>query len=85
MRRIEHVDSPKTLGEVLRQMRKARHLTQARAAALCGVSRRLWQETETGKRTQLGFGTALRMLQVLGLDLRVIPRVTSDEREPQRG
>lgn len=58
----------------MRQMRKSRHLTQARAAALCGVSPRLWSQTETGKRPQLGFATALRMCQVLGLDLQLMPR-----------
>lgn len=84
MRRLEQIDSPEALGEVLRQMRKWRHLTQERAAALCGVSPRLWNQTENGKRPQVGFGTALRMLQVLGLDLQAIPRSGSPERDPQR-
>lgn len=81
MNRTEHIDSPEALGAALRQIRKARHLTQARAAALCGVSPRLWSETESGKRSQLGFATALRMLHVLGLDLLVTAREGGFERE----
>lgn len=72
--RIEFIDSPDTLGSILQKTRKTRHLTQERAAMLCGVSRRLWSEVETGRRPQLGFATALRMLHVLGLDLHVTPR-----------
>ena len=83
MHRPETIDSPEAFGDALRQMRKARHMTQARAAALCGVSPRLWSQTETGKRSQLGFATALRMCQVLGLDLQVAPRSVPPGREPR--
>jgi len=79
MNGVDHIDSPEALGSALRRMRKARHLTQARAAALCGVSPRLWSQTETGKRSQLGFATALRMLHVLGLDLMAMPRGNTPE------
>ena len=83
MHRPETIDSPEAFGDALRQMRKARHMTQARAAALCGVSPRLWSQTETGKRAQLGFATALRMCQVLGLDLQVTSRGVPPGREPR--
>ena len=68
------VQSPAEFGGVLRSERRARHLTQARAAALAGVGVRLWNETELGKREQLGLETALRMLQTLGLDLSIESR-----------
>ena len=68
------VQTPEDFGAILRAERKARHLTQEGAAALAGVGVRLWNETERGKRTQLGLDTALRMLQTLGLDLSIVPR-----------
>lgn len=68
------VQTPEEFGTVLRAERRARGLTQARAAALAGVGTRLWNEAERGKRQQLGMETALRMLQTLGLDLSVESR-----------
>ena len=68
------VHTPEDFGAIIRAERRARGLTQVHAAALAGVSIRLWNETERGKRTQLGLDTALRMLQTLGLDLLIASR-----------
>lgn len=68
------VQTPEEFGAVLRAERRARSLTQAQAAAIAGVGVRLWNETERGKRKQLGLETALRMLQTFGLDLSVESR-----------
>lgn len=68
------IQSPEDIGAVLRTERKARKLTQADAAALAGVGTRTWNETERGTREQLGLGTALRMLQTLGLDVVIESR-----------
>lgn len=65
------LQTPEALGAIIRAERRARGLTQVHAAALAGVGSRLWNETENGKRPQLGFDTALRMLHTLGLDLHV--------------
>jgi transcriptional regulator with XRE-family HTH domain len=73
-RQPELVQTPEQFGAVLRSERRARDLTQQEAAALAGVSVRLWNETERGKRLQLGLDTALRMLQTLGLDLAIVSR-----------
>ena len=79
MERTPHIiQTPEEFGAVLRAARRARHLTQQKAAALAGVSPRLWNETERGKRLQLGMETALRMLQILGLDLGLIPRTRGE-------
>ncbi len=79
MERTPHIiQTPEEFGAVLRAARRARHLTQQKAAALAGVSPRLWNETERGKRLQLGMETALRMLQTLGLDLGLIPRTRGE-------
>ncbi|MBX9929135.1 MAG: helix-turn-helix domain-containing protein [Gemmatimonadaceae bacterium] len=72
--RFELIDSPEALGHALHHARSALGLTQERAAELCGVSRRLWSEAESGRRTQLGFATALRMINVMGLDVYAGPR-----------
>jgi HTH-type transcriptional regulator / antitoxin HipB len=68
------IQTPEEFGAALRAQRRLRRLTQANAAALAGVSTRLWNETERGKRLQIGMDTALRMLQILGFDLGLIAR-----------
>jgi hypothetical protein len=47
---------------------------QIRTAELAGVSARLWNEVEVGKRPRIGLETALRMLHTLGLDVHVSTR-----------
>lgn len=66
---IRHIHDSMDLGKTLRECRKAFGLTQREAAQLAGVSTRLWSECENGKRTQVGFDTALRMLQTVGADI----------------
>lgn len=79
MERTPHIiQTPEEFGAVLRAARRGRGLTQQRAAALAGVSPRLWNETERGKRLQLGLETALRMLQTLGFDLGLSPRTRGE-------
>jgi transcriptional regulator with XRE-family HTH domain len=62
------------LGAQIRTARRERTLTQERAAELAGVSARLWNEVEVGKRPRIGLETALRMLHTLGLDVHVSTR-----------
>ena len=68
------IQTPGDFGEALRAARRERQLTQQKAAEITGVSARLWNETERGKRDQIGLDTALRMLQTLGLDLTIESR-----------
>ena len=63
-----------TLGHALREARRDIGYTQLEAAQLSGVSVRLWNETELGKRRQLGLDTVLRMLNTMGIDLLVARR-----------
>ncbi len=65
--------TPAALGRVIRQRRKLDGLTQAEAAALCGVGTRFLSELERGKATA-ELGKALRVLSGLGLELTVAPR-----------
>ena len=62
------------LGATLRDARRSLGLTQVDAAQLSGVSTRLWNETELGKRRQLGLDTILRMLNTMGIDLQLVAR-----------
>lgn len=62
------------LGAALRDARRSIGLTQVDAAQLSGVSPRLWNETELGKRRQLGLETVLRMLNTMGIDLVLTTR-----------
>lgn len=77
------LQTPERFGELIREERRAQKLTQTHAAALAGVSPRLWNETELGKRPQLGFDTALRMVQTLGLDLLIAPRAKHSEHDAE--
>lgn len=58
------------IGKVIRAKRKKDGLTQADAAALCGVGTRFLGELERGKPTTQ-IGKVLRMLQGLGLELQI--------------
>ena len=64
------------LGPLLRERRKSLAMTQAQAAALAGISTRLWSECETGRRPGVSLDVVIRMLQIVGLDLHVVPRVS---------
>ena len=64
--------------DALKLARRQQGLTQRQAAELSGVSTRLWNETELGKRPGLALGTALRMIQTVALDLHLVPRTSRD-------
>lgn len=67
------IDSISALGRLIRQKRRADGLTQAEAAALCGVGTRFFSEVERGKASA-EVGKVLRILGGLGLDVTVAPR-----------
>jgi len=64
------ISSLKEIGNAIRAKRKADGLTQADAAALCGVGTRFFGELERGKETAQ-IGKVLRILQVMGLELQI--------------
>jgi transcriptional regulator with XRE-family HTH domain len=69
------IDSPKTLGRVIRQRREQAGLTLTDAAELLGVSRRLLIELEHGRR-EAALPTVLAILHALGLELYARPRAS---------
>jgi transcriptional regulator with XRE-family HTH domain len=70
--KLATVRSPADFGAHLRSARRTRGFTQVQAAQLAGVGVRLWNEAENGRRAQVGLETALRMLAVVGIELRVV-------------
>lgn len=62
------ITAAKELGALVRSERKRQGLTQARLAALSGVSPRLLGELEAGRST-VGLGRVLTLCSRLGLDL----------------
>jgi transcriptional regulator with XRE-family HTH domain len=66
------IQSPLEFGTQLLVARKACGLTQRQAALRAGVSTRLWNEAEKGKRAQIGLETALRMMRAVGIELGVL-------------
>ncbi|WP_026553091.1 helix-turn-helix domain-containing protein [Arthrobacter sp. H20] len=59
---------PKTLGQRIREQRRALGATQQSVADSCGVSRKFINELEAGKDNS-SLGLALKVMGVLGLDI----------------
>jgi HTH-type transcriptional regulator/antitoxin HipB len=62
--------SPKLLGEIIRQERKRRNLTQTMLGDLSGTSINFISQVESGKTTAQ-IGKVLRVLQILGVQLEI--------------
>jgi transcriptional regulator with XRE-family HTH domain len=71
------IQSPLDFGAQLLVARKSCGLTQRQAALRAGVSLRLWNEAEKGKRAQIGLETALRMLHAVGVELHLAAQVVA--------
>ena len=61
----------------LRAARRAVGATQKEMAERVGVSPRLWAEVERGERPNVSLDTALRMLNAVGLTVRLTSEVSS--------
>ena len=59
------------IGRTVREARKASGFTQSLLAEEARVSRALIAQLESGRLPELGIGKLIRILHVLGLDLRV--------------
>ncbi len=78
-----------SIGQIVRQARRTRRLSQERLAELSGVSRPRIAALETDRITDITFGNLLNILQALDLDLRVVPlsrrRPTLEELQADEG
>lgn len=62
-----------SIGQAIRQARRAKRLSQERLSQLSGVSRARIAALEVEKITDITFGNLLNILHALDLDLRVVP------------
>lgn len=65
-----------TIGPLLQEARKKSRLSQAQLAAALGMSRATISAIEGGRCEEIGFTKLSSLLDMVGLDLTVIPRVT---------
>lgn len=76
------------VGQELRAARSAHGLTQVELAKRAGIGRSTIARLETGRLPELGTGALRRLLQTVGLDLRVTAynrgRPTFDELVQER-
>lgn len=70
---VKKEDFFENIGREVRYQRQALGLTQATAAALCGVGTRFFVELEQGKQS-LHIGKVVAVLNGLGLDLHIRSR-----------
>lgn len=68
-----YIRDTKELGGALRRLRKQQGLTQADAAALCGVGTRFLSDLEHGKPTA-HLGKVMQVMQGFGLELALVAR-----------
>jgi transcriptional regulator with XRE-family HTH domain len=62
-----------SIGQVIRQARRGKRLSQERLAQLSGVSRARIAALEVEKINDITFGNLLSILHALDLDLRIVP------------
>jgi len=70
---MEQITDAKSLGDVVKKLRKSQHLTQEQLAAACGLGRRFIVEMERGKETSR-IGKVLQVLSALGISLHAADR-----------
>jgi transcriptional regulator with XRE-family HTH domain len=61
------------IGEEIRKVRKARQLTQNEIAKALGMSRTTIGQIESGAIQDIGVRKLIRILEFLGLELRIRP------------
>jgi transcriptional regulator with XRE-family HTH domain len=61
------------IGKQIRQVRKSRKISQAEIAAALGMSRTTIGQIENGSVQEIGVRKLIRLLEFLGLELRVRP------------
>jgi len=70
---MKQITDSKSLGALIKQVRKSQGLTQEQLAAFCGLGRRFIVELERGKPTS-HIGKIIQVLSALGLSLHLADR-----------
>jgi transcriptional regulator with XRE-family HTH domain len=73
-----------TVASALRKARRGRGMSIAELAATAGVSPRLVSEFEQGTRPNVSLATALRLLSLVGVSIRLHDAVAVDDPEEAR-
>ena len=71
MMSVHKIPPPPSVGEIVKQARKERHLTLERLAERCGVSKSMLSQIERGQVNPT-FAVVWNLTQALGLDLNLI-------------
>jgi len=67
------MNSLQELGQELARLRRERRMTQQELATLCGMGQSTLARFETGGVAEFGSRKLLRLLEVLGHELRFVP------------
>jgi HTH-type transcriptional regulator / antitoxin HipB len=70
---MKQIADVKSIGALVKQVRKSQGLTQEQLAAACGLGRRFIVELEHGKPTS-HIGKIVQVLSALGLSLHIADR-----------
>jgi y4mF family transcriptional regulator len=70
---MKQITDAKSLGDVVKRLRKSQRLTQEQLAVACGLGRRFIVELERGKETSR-IGKVLQVLTALGVSLHAADR-----------
>jgi y4mF family transcriptional regulator len=70
---MKKIDNMKSLGTLVREIRKEQGLTQEQLCAVCGVGLRFLRELEQGKET-CQIGKVIKTVQILGIEIFVLRR-----------
>lgn len=68
MNRIDNSELLRDFGELIKQQRERRELTQAEVGQMIGLHQTYYGKIELGKRV-VDFATAINICKVLGLDI----------------
>lgn len=71
---MNKVQKAKDIGVLIKSKRVKKGLSQQELADICGVGRRFISEIETAKKERYDLSLALRVLQRLGYEIRVIDK-----------
>ena len=97
---MQHINNLPALGVAVAQARKDRGMTQSQLASVAGLAQSTLARFETGKVGEFGSRKLLRLLEILGLELSLVPvsqtftlddalkerelEAAADERPPRR-
>jgi HTH-type transcriptional regulator/antitoxin HipB len=97
---MQHINNLPALGVAVARARKDRGMTQSQLASVAGLAQSTLARFETGKVGEFGSRKLLRLLEILGLELSLVPvsqtftlddalkervlEAAADERQPRR-